>query len=139
MKEESEVDRGTRKSNRQRVPNPFYAEGISELKKAPRPPREPLQKQSSRKRSLVYQEDNENSEEEGEEERSELARESNDWYPCRLPKSGQLMKVQFVLQPQDPPERKREEPPRPKKSEPDLLSLFQMAIENVNEQLVAGS
>ena len=64
-----------------------------------------------------------------EDERSELARESNDWYPCKLPKNGQLMKVQFVvLQPEEPiPEKKKEEPPKPvKKSETasHFINLF---------------
>jgi hypothetical protein len=55
MKEESEGDRAVRKSNRQRVPNAFYTEGINELKRAPRPARDPPSKQPSRKRSAAYQ------------------------------------------------------------------------------------
>jgi hypothetical protein len=51
MKEESEA--GTRKSNRQRVPNAFYTEGINELKKNTRALREPAKQ--VRKRSKVFQ------------------------------------------------------------------------------------
>jgi hypothetical protein len=60
MKEDNDLDRSVRKSVRQRVPNPLYTEGINELKKAPRPSRDPPPKQS-RKRSIVFQEGGENS------------------------------------------------------------------------------
>jgi hypothetical protein len=139
MKEETEA--GLRKSNRQRVPNSFYTEGINELKRAPRPPREPPKQ--PRKRSRVFEEEEENSlgDEIAEEDRSEQMRSnSGSYFPCRMPKSGVLVNVRFVLGPQeDPLPVKREDPPPPpakplkKESNFDLLSLFQKAIENVNE------
>jgi hypothetical protein len=71
-------------------------------------------------------------------------KESNDWLQCRMPKNGALMRVQFVVQqPEEPvPERRREreEPVRAaKKSDTsfDLLSLFQKASENVNDDFPA--
>lgn len=120
------MDRGLRKSNRQRVPNQFYTEGINELKRAPRPARDPQPKQS-RKRSILYQDDGDNSEEDAmDEERSELARDSNDWFPCRMPKTGQMMKVQFVLHQPDEPivEKKKEEPAKTQKKADSTFDLL---------------
>lgn len=120
------MDRGLRKSNRQRVPNQFYTEGINELKRAPRPARDPQPKQS-RKRSILYQENGDNSEEDAmDEERSELARDSNDWFPCRLPKTGQMMKVQFVLHQPDEPavDKKKEEPAKTQKKADSTFDLL---------------
>lgn len=57
MKEDNEA--GIRKSNRQRVPNAFYTEGINELKKNTRALREPPKQ--VRKRSKVFQDDDDNS------------------------------------------------------------------------------
>jgi hypothetical protein len=51
MKED--IEAGIRKSNRQRVPNSFYTEGINELKKNTRALREPPKQ--IRKKSTVFQ------------------------------------------------------------------------------------
>lgn len=93
MKEDS--DGPIRKSNRQRVPNSFYTEGINELKKNTRNFRESAK--PAQKRNKVFEEDEDNSygDEIIEDEKS-YNEENSVWYDCRLPKDGSLIKVQFV-------------------------------------------
>ena len=78
MKED--IEAGIRKSNRQRVPNSFYTEGINELKKNTRALREPPKQ--IRKKSKVFQQDDDNSygDEIMEDEKSEQINDNNGWY-----------------------------------------------------------
>lgn len=120
------------------MPNSFYTEGINELKKQTRVVKEPVK--PVRKRSRGYEEQEEISFVGDQEEARSEQRDSNNWYPCVLPTNRVNVKVQFVLNvPEEVvPQVKKAEPAAPKttkKSDPttDLLSLFQKAIENVNE------
>jgi hypothetical protein len=57
----------------------------------------------NRKKSKVYQESEDASylNDYVEENRSDLNRDSGAWYPCKLPKNGNTVKVQFVLGPSE--------------------------------------
>ena len=94
----------------------------------------------ARQRSRGYEEQEEMSFVPDQEEARSENRDSNNWYPCILPTNRVNVKVQFVLNvPEEVvPQIKKAEPAVPKtakKSDPttDLLSLFQKAIDNVNE------
>lgn len=55
MKEEAEGGI-SRRSKRERVPNSFYTDGINELKKAPRPARDPPKAKSKKSRQAPDEE-----------------------------------------------------------------------------------
>ena len=132
MKDQSEQERGTRKSNRARTPNSFYTQGINELKRQPRPPRQPHK--VVRKKSKHYQQSEDVSYMDGlDEPKSDL--NINNWYPCKLPNNNSTVRVQFLLntplQQESVQAKKVEAPSKTNKkgdATTDLLSLFQMAI-----------